>query len=71
MAAGLVVVAGAGAVIGGGTFVASAEGRITEFVLRLIDAFVDEGAPADAVNGAVGIDPGSLSFFVNAVPADL
>src|SRR5438132_2438785 len=71
LAVGLVV-EGAGAVSDGGTFVASAGGSATRFVLRIIaGALVLEGAAAGAVNGAVGIDPGSLSFFVNAVPADL
>ena len=58
--------------IAGGTLVASAEGGVTEFVLRLIiGEFVVEGTTAGGVNGAGGIAAGALSRFVNAAPADL
>ena len=58
--------------IAGGTPVASAEGGVTEFVLRLIvGESVVEGGAAGGVNGAGGIAAGALRRFVNAAPADL
>ena len=68
----MVVVSGPGAMIAGGTLVASAEGGVTEFVLRLIvGEFAVEGAVAAGLNGAGGIAAGALRRFVNAAPADL
>ena len=59
-----------GAVTDGGALVASATGSVAGFVLALATgAFVPEGATAGAVKGAIGIGPGPLSCFVNAVPA--
>ena len=66
LAAGLFV--GGGVVIDGGTFVASATGCVTRFVLAPIaGTFVPEGAVAGAVNGAVGMAPGPLSCLVNVL----